>query len=116
MIWRSRAFDFRHDCEKVNPIAAQRPRAAALIAERAWWSGTPSIAWHWRSLRRRADASYCRLGIAECAAALKYPEIFAAHLCVRHPVRHFVLEKKRFSRVFPVQFSAATAFSGLLPG
>jgi hypothetical protein len=30
---------------------------------------------HWRSLRRRADASYGRLGIAECAATLKYPEI-----------------------------------------
>jgi hypothetical protein len=71
---------------------------------------------HWRSLRRRADASYCRLGIAECAATLKYPEISPRIFASDTPPRHFVLEKKRFSRVFPVQFSAATAFSGLLPG
>jgi hypothetical protein len=64
---------------------------------------------------RRADASYGRLGIAECAA-LKYPEISPRILASDRPFRHFVLEKKRFSRVFPVQFSAATAFSGLLPG
>jgi hypothetical protein len=56
------------------------------------------------------------MGIAERAAALKYPEFRPRIFASRHSARHFVLEKKHFARVFPVQFSAATAFSGLLPG